>query len=303
MGTMYYKGSIALLAILCLVVLLNACGAAGQEQGQETAIQPSPPIVTKAADPLNSSVHGTPYPFPKSLKLQFQPVELTMLKESKVKPTWERTAIVAFGAIDGTPVSLAIYKETDEHALCGSSYERVALLEHRGKAYRYVDCFSSSLETENQEDQKPLFLLGAKQHAPSSNLILHGAAELSANGPGRMAYFILNQKQDRWYGFEDWGFPRAIDLDGDGFEEVASQFEGLHLQWPDVVIYRWKGRTLERSPSIKTALRVPNPTYSEAIIDERNKQITVNAVANAEDFEVSDTGKYQYEDGVLVRVE
>lgn len=239
------------------------------------------------------------YAFPESIELQFKPVELTALVNSKIGEGWVKTRTVPFGSINGDPVVLDVYK-VPEDDLCGFDYERVVLLTHKNENYRYPDCFSSSIEDETAEQQQALFRLDYKQKEQGVQSIVHGAVELAANGPGRMAYYYYDAIQGEWFGFEDWGYPRVSDLDGDGVEELINQFPGLHMSWPDVTIYRWSDQGLSYSASIKSTLRMPNVSFSSATLDEQTNHIKVTAVMSLEQ-EAYEAANYFYERGKLQR--
>lgn len=300
-----------IIACVILGMVLASCGV--NDPGKAHMKEPAASTGNIAADSNNASIgSGAPdgaadsklgegqqeFKFPKSVKLQFQPVELIELHKEQAGGTWEHTQTISFGEIDGEPVSLEVYKIHDNKALCGLSYERIVLIEHKKVKYRYQDCFSASLEDENPEQHAALFLLGYKQEENrGSTLIVHGAAELSANGPGRMAYFYFDVAQGRWYGFEDWGYPRVVDLDGDGIAELVNQFQGLHMNWPDITVYRWTNRILEKSPSLKSLIGLPNESNSAAILDDQAR-INVTAVMNVEhDHKV--TASYKYNNGEI----
>src|SRR5690606_7363263 len=108
------------------------------------------------------------------------------------------------------------------------------------------------------------------------DVILQGAVALTANGPGRMGYLYYDQLQDNWSMFIDWGMPVITDLDEDGQRELVIQFQGLHLSWPDVAIYRWHEGTFEASDSLKVQLDIPSMSFNEAVLIEQDKQIMIN---------------------------
>lgn len=239
------------------------------------------------------------YTFPESIELQFKPVELTALVKAKIGEGWVQTKTVPFGSINGDPVVLDVYK-VPEDDFCGFDYERVVLLTHKNEKYSYPACFSDSMEDETREQQQALFRLDYKQKEHGAQPIVHGAVELTANGPGRMAYYYYDATQGKWFGFEDWGYPRVADLDGDGAEELINQFPGLHMHWPDVTIYRWGEQGLSYSASIKSALGVPNFSFSSAMLDEQTNHIEVKAVMSLEP-EAYEAANYLFERGKLLR--
>lgn len=291
--------SILLLTWISVEIVLSSCGISDPK---EVHVEPS--IVSETSYKSAFMVdQGSPsYEFPKSVKLLFEHAEITELTKEKVRESWEYIKTIPFGQIDGEQIALAVYKEHDDGAVCGSSYERIVLLEYKKEKYRYNDCFSTSLEAEHPEEQNALFLLGDKQEGRDSTLSVHGAAELSANGPGRMVYFYFNARQGRWFGFEEWGYPGAVDFDDDGTSELVIQFPGLHLAWPDITIYHWNGHVIEKSLSIKRALGLPNISYSQATLDSRDHRMNVVAVMSIEPAR-NKMASYQYQNGELVRMD
>jgi hypothetical protein len=305
-----------LITAVCLFLglLLTACGSDNQttlssveESVAPIAHEENEPGTVAEVERAESEqeIHhvladqATEYIFPESIELQFKPVELTALASSKVGEGWVHTKTVPFGSIEGDPVVLNVYK-VPEDDFCGFDYERVVLLTHKNEHYRYPDCFSSSLEGENPEQNQALFRLDHKQREQGAQSIVHGAVELSANGPGRMAYYYYDAIHGNWFGFEDWGYPRVADLDGDEVEELINQFPGLHMNWPDVIIYRWGDHGLSYSDSIKGALGVPNFSSSSATLDEQTNQIEVTAVMNLEPA-TYEAANYLFEGSKLLR--
>ncbi len=75
-----------------------------------------------------------------------------------------------------------------------------------------------------------------------------GSIGLFANGPGRMLHLLFDREEQRWKAFEDWGIPYVKDLDRDGMSEILVQFEGLHLNGPNVNVYSFsEDNGLERA--------------------------------------------------------
>ncbi|ANE45835.1 hypothetical protein SY83_05430 [Paenibacillus swuensis] len=93
-------------------------------------------------------------------------------------------------------VSLDVYKVPKED-LCGIEHERVGLLTYKNQAYRYQDCFSYSMDDDGQGTS---FILNYQPNDHHNQQLVHGAAELAANGPGRKVYYVYDGTQDRWFG-------------------------------------------------------------------------------------------------------
>ncbi len=245
------------------------------------------------------------YQFPDSVELVFSSLEPTELALEDVRESWEFIKSIPFGVVAGDSVTLSVYKETDSNHLCSFDYERIVLLEHKGKSYAYNDCFSTSIvDTEQSAEHRSIYLLEHEYSHQDLSFVLQGAVELSANGPGRMLFFYYDASQQKWYGFEQWGSPYLIDLDGDGSIELVHQFEGLHLNFPDVTIYRWANNGLEVSDSIKSILQVPHFQLSSALLSEENNQsiLQLNAVID-NDFERGLRAKYMYQEGRIIRID
>jgi len=273
-----------ILACFIFGLLLAACGEKGIDHS-EGALDPN---------------EETEYRFPVSVELPFKPVDLVPLEKSGIDAGWVHTRTVPFGSINGDPVELNVFTAA-ENETCGSGYERVVLLNHEDETYRYQSsCFSASIEDEHLEQRQALFELDYRRGEPGGQSAVHGAAELAANGPGRMAYFYFDAAQERWFVFEEWGYPATADLDNDGAEELVIQFPGMHLSSPDVTVVRWQADAISTSGSIKDALGVPNVSQSTAQADPRVRRINVTAVTSLQP-EAYETASYAYKRGQLLR--
>ncbi|MED1854414.1 hypothetical protein P4V33_22750 [Brevibacillus borstelensis] len=115
--------------------------------------------------------------FPEQAALLFQAVELTELENAKPAQTWEHAGTIPFGNVAGSPAFLQVFKETNPVASCGSDYQAVALLEHKGETFGYRECFSASLIEDAIQKKKASVVLLEKNHAAAgSNYVLQGAA-------------------------------------------------------------------------------------------------------------------------------
>lgn len=272
--------------MILLVVAASACGNPMESEptlrvdgdGLEKTVRSEGYGLQARLEPEAEGIAA--YSFPEQAALLFQAVELTELENAKPAQTWEHAGTIPFGNVAGSPAFLQVFKETNPVASCGSDYQAVALLEHKGETFGYRECFSASLIEDAIQKKKASVVLLEKNHAAAgSNYVLQGAAALAANGPARMGYFYYDSSQDKWFAFEDWGNPRLADLDGDGADELVNQFEGLHLHWPDVNIYRWRGSVLEKSESVKAVLQVPHFSLSSAIANTESGPHTIKVQA------------------------
>jgi hypothetical protein len=286
------------LAFLYIITLLSSCGDSKAEKQPE----PSVLIETEREHSLAKETSTTAdFIFPEEAEITFQPVDMIKLNKREINGTWEYLRTIPFGTVDGDPVSLEVFKDKDPTALCDSGYETVVLLRQKQETYGFNDCFSDSLAVnEHPEQISGLFVLEYRYQWENMSFIVQGAAELTANGPGRMGYFAYDVVRNIWYSFEDWGYPQLVDLDGNGTIELVNQFPGLHMAWPDVNVYKWNKDVLERGKSVKEVLQVPNVSASSAEIINTN-HLNITAVTG-HDVEHSISAKYRYEEGKLILI-
>jgi hypothetical protein len=196
---------------------------------------------------------------PNKVDLSFNHVELIELEPGEEQESWEYIQSISLGEIKNKEVTLHAYKEKNEDNICSFSYESVSLIEYDGIFYKLDNkCTSTTvLDSENNNDDS-IFLLQQQYKNENSNQILQAGIELAANGPGRMLFIIFDVANEKWLAFEDWGIPYLRDLDNSSELEFVIQFPGLHMDWPDVTIYRWNNGTFEMSSKLKEALEMDN---------------------------------------------
>jgi hypothetical protein len=258
-GKRQVKSRLAIAALLMMAILLSSCGS-DNHSTQKIEVAPignQSDAANKNTEDSNPALNQSGLLKPE-VAMSFQPVELSPLEQVKVKDSWKQTKTQPFGQMNGEPVSLSVYQEEDEAAMCSSSYERIVLLEYKKQKFRYEGCGSTSLESEHPEQDQASVILNAASPDEGSSSIILGAVDSGVNGPGLMVYYVYDKDEDRWYGFNRWGLPSVDDLDGDGTKELIIQFEGLHLHPPDVSIGRWNGKQLEISPTVTEQLGLPS---------------------------------------------
>ncbi|GMK37017.1 hypothetical protein PCCS19_00700 [Paenibacillus sp. CCS19] len=207
--------------------------------------------------------------------LTYQPVEWVGLEQVQIEDSWKLTKTVDFGQMNGESVSLSVFQEQDESALCYASYLRVVLLDYKGEHFKYMGCGNTSLESDQPDEEGSLVLLDYKSSDEPAAMIVHGAVDSGVNGPGLMTYYVYDAALDRWYGFNYWGLPSVNDLDEDGSEELLMQFQGLHNNTPDVSFGRWVGSMLEISATVKNLLGLPSPYWSADTVENGYVRVTM----------------------------
>lgn len=180
------------------------------------------------------------------------------------------------------------------------------LLKHKNRIWEYKECLSATIvETEEPLHNGTVILMDPTNDSNDARRTLHGAIELGANGPGLMLYVIYDHDEESWWGLDEWGTPVIVNLDGDGSSEIVSQFNGLHMHWPDVTIFRLREQDLERSNSVKNALMLPNFSFSSATFTSvgNGNEIMVSAVlTDGMDDGHAQTARYRYAARGLVKV-
>ena len=97
-----------------------------------------------------------------------------------------------------------------------------------------------------------------------------GGVELFANGPGFILYIVYDFSQKTWYTFDQWGSPSFKDLDADGQDEFVIEFQGMHLQLPDVTVIHMKNGNLQQSAPFADTL-AEESSWSADLSDYKSK--------------------------------
>jgi hypothetical protein len=261
--------------LLILGLLLTACNHVQENE----AIPTSAAIVSKQ-------------PFPLSVNLVFNPIQLEQLTEGKPDKNWELLKEIPFGEVRQQKIVLYIYQEPKKPD-DPSAYKH-AIIRFQNKNYPIPNLISTDLSETPMAEHSTMFLLQHTFSYHDNQLVLLGGIELEANGPGRVAYIMYDIVKNIWVTFEDWGKPSFVDLDSDGVDEFVIQFEGLHLNFPDVTVYTWNRGIIEVSNSIKTA--VLGSKMSNYAILGNDKKISIG------DNSIDEPGaQYIYEKGKLLK--
>ncbi|MBD3918445.1 hypothetical protein H8B09_06730 [Paenibacillus sp. PR3] len=292
-----------------IIGMLTACGDRNTMLPQEDLKDHNLQTESASNDSVDSEEQESETPTPPvprdllkaEIALSYQPVEVGELEKVKVKDSWKLTKTVDFGHINGESVSLSVYQEQDETAFCYESYLRVVLLDYMGEHYTNRDCGNTSLEESDHPEQGgSLVLLDYKSTDEAGPIIILGAVDSGANGPGLMTYYVYDVAQDCWYSFTQWGLPSVSDLDDDGTSELVFQFQGLHMHPPDVSFGRWNDSRLEITPTVTELLRLTNQYYNSATVEDGLIQVTLDAW---EEFDQTESASYKFTPERLIRVD
>ncbi|PWW06561.1 hypothetical protein DFQ01_103465 [Paenibacillus cellulosilyticus] len=291
----------AILLSIGMTIVLSSCGSNEKVRpnGDRSSEHQTATTIDTARDNAAPTQNLDEWMKPE-FNLSYQPIELSPLEQVEVKDSWKLTKTQSFGQINGETVTLSVYQEQDEASICGAGYERIVLLDYREGHYKYMGCGNTSLESDDPVREGTLILLDYRSADKAASKIVHGAIDGGVNGPGLMTYYVYDPVQNRWYGFDQWGLPSVNDLDGDGTEELVFQFQGLHMNPPDVSIGRWNGPGLEISATVTSLLELPGQYRAAATVEDH--QIAFSIDSGEESSEPLSTS-YSYSPERLTRMD
>jgi hypothetical protein len=202
------------------------------------------PVVKEQLPPLVAHVEPLPS-LSETVALEFAPVVISELAAGKPDPNWALKKAVSLGRTDeGDDMELSFYEGSAADSP-GSPGPLAVVLRFQGRSYIISEV--GSVEVWRPQPEASSLLGDARQ-------AIVAGIELKANGPGLSAYLVYDGGLRKWFSFEEWGKPQSADLDSDGANELAIQFEGLHLHPPDLILYRSRDGRLEKSQSVGTAI-------------------------------------------------
>lgn len=237
---------------------------------------------------------------PDRVDLSFTPLELEGLERGEKLKSWEPLKSISLGSIKGKSITLHVFDETNQDNLCSASYETVSLVEFNGNTYKLPDCTSASLK--EKKLKQALFTSKDLKQKNHEQIIVAGV-ELAANGPGRMLYMVYDSSGQNLWSFEDWGLLKVVDLDHSGEKEFINQFQGLHMQFPDVTIYRWENGTIYKSLSWKKVLSINNHNQNTvSLVTKSNQYIFDVRILTDYQSRTYQNVKYRYENGELQKI-
>jgi len=268
-------------------------------EGRQPEPQAKPEETGSAAE---EEMSAATYDFPESLQPGFHPVESVELEPITPVASWELLSTLTIGYYSGEPISLEIYRPTGSEEVCTFSHEAIGILVYRGQPLRLPECVPNDLADDAALSDAVIWL-GHEYRSGGQHIYLHGTIALAANGPGRIGILYQDVTLGRWYMIGDWGKPMLADMDGDAAHELVLQFEGLHLSWPDVTIYRWHQGSWERSDRVAQLLDVPEQTIHLARLVQASGRFAIELqVFLNPDLETPVSARYAYQGGILTRL-
>ncbi|WP_040951429.1 hypothetical protein [Gorillibacterium massiliense] len=238
---------------------------------------------TETPDPLP--------PLPDTIKLTFRPLQLESLQPGKSDSAWKRLKSVPFGTDMQGEMTLTLYEESKDDVYFPKQWNGV--LQDKRRSYLIRDLsYSFGQAGANQEPPNVIvfnrFISGQERYK------LIGAIEMNANGPGLYLLIVEDAKSGELAGFEEWGTPGFIDLDGDGADEFIVEFQGLHLSWPDLLLIRPENGNLVAASVLQSVRR----NHEDLAVLNRISKPPVIDISNIMS-EHEPVYEYSYRNGIL----
>ncbi|NOU67068.1 hypothetical protein GC096_23785 [Paenibacillus sp. LMG 31461] len=292
--------------ILSLNILLASCSSGHQVTVREPASTLQPNVASVQPNQLSNTAPPVAEAFPQTVNLSFQPIQLSQLQIGKPQAEWASVRSLSFGAFQGKPIELTIYQQPkDEASLLPQQLDIEINLQ--GKTYLISNV---SLDLLDKEAVNNTVVFNQTYSSGSKDYYFLGGIELFANGPGLMLYIVYDFSQKAWYTFDQWGSPSFKDLDADGQNEFVIEFQGMHLQLPDVMIILMHNGNLQRSAAFADTL-AEESSWSADISDYKSKlyvKISKNLDPPSFEFYINDErfdsvlASYRYSQEKLERV-
>ncbi|MCH1627868.1 hypothetical protein [Fredinandcohnia quinoae] len=240
---------------------------------------------------------------PHVVKISFTPLEFEPLVPEVMKVSLEPIQSVPLGSIKNKSITLHVYDVTDQNSICSASYQTVSLIEFDGKIYQLPDCTSTILRKDDTEVENAAHRLQQLQINENQKQIIVAGVELAANGPGRTLYIVYDLNVNELLSFEDWGKSLVIDLDNSGDLEFVNQSPGLHMQSPNVTVYRWVNGKIEKGMDLKRVLEITNHSQNEVLLvsNDQNFIFEVNLLTDME-TQTYESIRYKFESGNLRKI-
>jgi hypothetical protein len=213
-------------------------------------------------------------------ELSFKRVSADEIPETKPQIGWSDVKTIDLGMIDGKPISFLFYSKNIEDA----ESEVQALFHYEGKLYDYelgiIPYRLSEVEANkvNGSFDDKVVLAGIGTTLTHWNVIM------------------LDKKTQKLLSFRTVGRPEMIDLDFDGHKELVASFEGAHLNFPNVVIFRYKNGEMESAQVIESK-NSEDPEYARLVKQGSDYVIEIGKVR-----EEIPPQRYKYESGRLVKI-
>ncbi|NOV03797.1 hypothetical protein [Paenibacillus planticolens] len=298
-------------AALCLSILLVSCSSGNPATVREPASTAQPKVAAvlePSVQPIQLLNIAPPIAeaFPQTVNLSFQPIQLSQLQVGKPQADWTSVRRLSFGAFQGKPIELTVYqKPKDEASLLPQELDIGMNLQ--GKTY-LISNVSHDLLLDKAVNNIVVF--NQTFSSGSKDYYFLGGVELFANGPGLMLYIVYDFSQKAWYTFDQWGSPSFKDLDADGQNEFVIEFQGMHLQLPDVTVIHMQNDNLQKSAPFADTL-AEESSLSAGLSDYKNKifvKLSKNLDPPSLEFYINDErfdsvlASYRYSQEKLERV-
>jgi hypothetical protein len=156
---------------------------------------------------------------PNQVDLTFENVTLKELKQSAPDSSWVNSDTYSFSQLNGKPISINVFESNDEF---NDLYANIQYRDETYPLYFPIGFVGNEIEIN--------FL---KQNYSLNNETIHLIGSIGTSARGYQ-YIIYNEVTNKWFIFFNWGIPEVFDINHDGINEVLLQFQGMHLNPPNV---------------------------------------------------------------------
>lgn len=221
-------------------------------------------------EPINSSIESATGKH--TITLTFNEVPTSILKPSKPPQELNEIRTIALSKTKGALNTLQLYQNEDET-------DTYAFIKHNDIYY------SIGVYSVNPDEVK---IKEINENIGSHHLLLGIGTDYTM-----WNLVAMKSGSDSLVEFGSIGQPYLIDLESNGKNELVCSFEGVHLNFPNVQIFREKDNRLE-SAIIINKQDNENPEYARFLFDDETL-FEISKVREEGNFK-----RYQYQDGLLV---
>ncbi|CAM2945992.1 hypothetical protein PASE110613_08800 [Paenibacillus sediminis] len=227
-----------------------------------------------------SQVNDSEHPKPntasaKVIDLNFSPALINELKSGQPQKDWIKVKSIAFGKLQ---VHLYVDANNRKPYHTGSVY---AFIQNQGLLYELGDV-SSSYGLDDVEAEQINKKFGEQ------GLMIMGSIGTPYTEMNLIGY---DPAKGRLLSILALGKPTFVDLDGDGKDELVTAFQGVHLNEPNINIFRERNGIIERCD------------VAEATGNEYAKLLSEGGTAMLETGKLNEEPHYyHYKDGKLIEL-
>jgi hypothetical protein len=187
---------------------------------------------------------------PDTIKLNYTEIEPECILPAGDLTTFNEVKVEQIGKIDGQQISIILYSDKDNNIH--------GVFKHKGNKYILNDIMYAT-----DLDSLEIYRLQLVYNTKGKNIVL--LAGIGSPYLGYM-YLLYDGSKSDWFSFHNWGTPEVFDINQDGTNEVFLQFQGMHLNTPDLNIFSFQNGHLMITD-------INNNVYSNVQLDTTKSKI------------------------------